>query len=155
MAWDCIESRTLVPGCKCKSLVSCTKSVISDDQANSLEIGERKKFKTRSASRYLQNQWPGNLKSRVDSKVVKIIFVDFSWKVCWKKEMEFLILWWRSCNLCGSWFMMRLDSNHFPELENITQFKFQFICLFIYLWQLIYGETRFQPFSRVGKYISI
>ena len=23
------------------------------------------------------------------------------------------------------------------------------------LWQLIYGETQFQPFSRVGKYLSI
>ena len=28
--------------------------------------------------------------------------------------MEFLILWWRSCNLCGSWFMVRLDSNQPP-----------------------------------------
>ena len=128
-----------------QSLVSCTKSFVSDDQANSLKIGERKKFKTGRASRCLQKRQPKNQKTRVDSKVVKIIFVDFSWKVCWKKEMEFLILWWRSCNLCGSWFMVRLNSNRFPELGNIYQFKFKFLFLFIYLWQLIYGETRFQP----------
>ena len=35
--------------------------------------------------------------------------------VCQKMEMESLILWWkRICNLCGSWFMVPLDSNQPP-----------------------------------------
>ena len=78
MAWDCIESRTLVPGCKCKSLVSCPKSHVSDDQAN-FEIGEKKKFKNGSKGFKISSKpmtWKRERRERVDSKVVENILLD-------------------------------------------------------------------------------